>query len=135
VGAKRVICIEVDGEVSGAMATGAEGMGVGPFAAEGLDEAFCLAVGLGAVGAGEVVFDAELKAGGGEGLRVYVEPLSGRIASTRTRWRAKKRTMRSRARTVLGIFSSRSMQAKATREWSSMATCSDSCPAPSVRMA
>ncbi len=42
------------------------GVGVGPFAAEGLDEAFGFAVGLRAVGSGVDVFDAELEAGGGE---------------------------------------------------------------------
>jgi hypothetical protein len=39
---------------------------MGPFAGEGLDEAFGLAVGLGAIGFGQEVLEGELKAGGGE---------------------------------------------------------------------
>ena len=40
-------------------------MGVGPFPGEGLDEALGLAIGLGPIGPGEEVEDAELLAGGG----------------------------------------------------------------------
>ena len=39
---------------------------IGPFAGDGLDEAFGFAVGLWAVGACEGVFEAEFLAGGGE---------------------------------------------------------------------
>ena len=50
------------------MDAGAEEVGVGPFAAEGLYKAFRFAVGLRTVGAGEEVFYAELKASGVEGF-------------------------------------------------------------------
>jgi len=50
------------------MVTTAVSMGIGPFTAEGLDEAFGLAVGLGPVGSCEVLFDAQLPASGSEGL-------------------------------------------------------------------
>ena len=48
------------------MVTGVIGAGIGPFAGDSLDEALGLAIGLGAAGSGEAVFDAELEAGGGE---------------------------------------------------------------------
>jgi len=48
------------------MVAGLVRSGVGPFTGDGLDEALGLTVGLGAVGAGEAVFDAESLAGGGK---------------------------------------------------------------------
>jgi len=48
------------------MVTGVIRASIGPLAGEGLDEAFGLAVGLGAVGSGEAMLDAELLAGLGE---------------------------------------------------------------------
>ena len=55
-------------EEGGAVEAGVIRTGVGPFAGDGLDEAFGLAVGLGAVGTGEDVFEAEVLAGGGKEL-------------------------------------------------------------------
>lgn len=48
------------------MVAGAVGVSVGPFSAEGLDEAFGFAVGFWVVGSGVDVFDAELETGRGE---------------------------------------------------------------------
>jgi len=65
-GAVEVIVVEVEWEAGGAVVTGVVGAGVGPFAGEGLDEAFGLAVGLGAIGFGEEMLETELEAGGGK---------------------------------------------------------------------
>ena len=51
------------------MVAGTVAAGIGPLAERGLDEAFGLAVGLGAIRAGEAVRDAEVAAGVGEGVR------------------------------------------------------------------
>jgi hypothetical protein len=64
--AVEVVVMEEEGEEGGAVGAGVIGAGIGPFAGEGLDEAFGLAIGLGTVGAGEEVAEAELVAGGGE---------------------------------------------------------------------
>jgi hypothetical protein len=64
----KVIVMEVVRKVSSTVMTGVIGSGIGPLAGDGLDEAFSLAVGLGAIRFGEEMFEAELKAGGGEGL-------------------------------------------------------------------
>lgn len=53
----------------GAVITGPIRAGVGPLTGDGLDEAFCLAVGLRAVRLGEEMFDAQLVAGGGKVMR------------------------------------------------------------------
>ena len=45
---------------------GVIGSGISPFAGDGLNEAFSFAVGLGTVGSGEAVLNAQLLAGGGE---------------------------------------------------------------------
>ncbi len=58
--------MEVEREEGGAVVTGVVRACVGPFAGDGLDEAFGLAVGLWAVGFGEEVLEAELVAGGGK---------------------------------------------------------------------
>jgi len=62
----EVIVMKVVGKEGSAVVAGLIGSGVGPLAGNGLDEAFGLAVGLGAIGFGEAVFDAKLLAGGGE---------------------------------------------------------------------
>ena len=51
--------------------------GIGPFAQGGLDEAFGLAVGSGRIGFSSDVFEAELFAGGGEGVRGIARPVIG----------------------------------------------------------
>ena len=55
--AVEVIVMEVVRKVSGAMVTRVIGSGISPFAGDGLDEAFGLAIGLRAVGFGEGVFE------------------------------------------------------------------------------
>ena len=64
----EVIVMEVMRKEGGSLVTGVIASGIGPFAGDGLDEAFGLAIGLWAIGAGETVFDAQLLAGGGEEL-------------------------------------------------------------------
>lgn len=64
----EVIVVKVEREEGGAMVAGVVGAGVGPFAGEGLDEAFGFAIGLGTIGFGELVSEAEFLAGGGEEL-------------------------------------------------------------------
>ena len=51
--------------------------GIGPFAQGGLDEAFGLAMGSGGIGLCSDVFEAELFAGGGEGVRGIARPVIG----------------------------------------------------------
>jgi hypothetical protein len=62
----EVIVMEEGSEEGGAVVRGVVGASVGPFAGDGLDEAFGLAIGLGSVGSGEGVLEAEFAAGGGE---------------------------------------------------------------------
>ncbi len=64
--AVEIVVMEVAREALGAVLAGVVGTGVGPFAGEGLDEAFGLAVGLGAIGSGEEMLEAELAAGAGK---------------------------------------------------------------------
>ena len=64
--AVEVVVMEVEGEAGGAVVTGVVGAGISPLASEGLDEAFGLAVGLGAIGTSEEMADAQLVAGSGE---------------------------------------------------------------------
>ena len=64
--AVEIVVVEVAWEILGAVIRGVVGTGVGPLAGEGLDEAFGLAVGLGAIGSGEAVLESELVAGGGK---------------------------------------------------------------------
>ena len=51
--------------------------GIGPFAPGGLDESFGLAVGPGRIGLSSDVFEAELFASGGEGVRGIARPIIG----------------------------------------------------------
>ena len=61
-----VIVAEEVRKERGALVAGAVGASIGPLAGDGLDEALGLAVGLGAIGTSEAVFDAMLEAGRGE---------------------------------------------------------------------
>jgi len=65
-GAMEIIVMEVERETKSAVIAGVIGAGVGPLTGEGLDEAFGLAVGLGAIGSGEEMLEAELVTGGGK---------------------------------------------------------------------
>jgi hypothetical protein len=62
----EVIVMKIVMKEGSAMIAGPIRSGIGPFTSDGLDEALGLAVGLGAIGFGKAVFDAELLAGGGE---------------------------------------------------------------------
>jgi len=64
--AMEVIVMKVERKEDSTMITGAIRSGIGPLASDGLDEAFGLAIGLGTIGFGEAMFDAELEAGFGE---------------------------------------------------------------------
>jgi len=63
-----IVSVQPDREFLGAAVGCGIGLSVGPFPECGLDEAFGLAVGLGAIGFGEEMLEAELMAGGCEGL-------------------------------------------------------------------
>ena len=67
--AVEIIVMEIEREERGAVGTGVVRASISPFAGDGLDEAFGLAVGLWAIGAGEEMADAQLKAGSGEEFR------------------------------------------------------------------
>ena len=60
--AMEIVVVEVEGQIKGAVVTRVIGTGVSPLAGESLDEAFGLAIGLGPVGSGEEVTEAELVA-------------------------------------------------------------------------
>ena len=62
-----IVAEEVRKERS-AVVAGVIGSGISPFAGDGLDEAFGLAVGLRAIGTSEEMADAQLVAGSGEEL-------------------------------------------------------------------
>jgi hypothetical protein len=64
--AVEIVVMEVEREAGRAVVAGVVGAGISPLAGDGLDEAFGLAIGLGAVGSGEEVFEAQLVAGGGK---------------------------------------------------------------------
>ena len=66
--AVKVIVMKVGRKEGSTVVTGVVGSGIGPLAGDGLDEAFSLAVGLGAIGFGEEMLEAELMAGGCERL-------------------------------------------------------------------
>jgi hypothetical protein len=61
-----VIVEEEVRQEGGAMVTGLIGSGISPFAGDGLDEAFGLAVGLRTIRFGEEMFDAEIMTGSGK---------------------------------------------------------------------
>jgi hypothetical protein len=64
----EVVVMKVVRKEGSAVVTGMIGPGVGPLAGNGLDEAFGFAIGLGSIGPGEEMFEAELVAAGGEGF-------------------------------------------------------------------
>ena len=64
----EIVVMEEEREEGGAVDTGVVGAGISPLAGDGLDEAFGLAVGLGAIGFGEEMFEAELETGLGKKL-------------------------------------------------------------------
>ena len=61
--AMPVVSMQPEGEFFGASIGGGIGLGVGPFAQSGLDEALGLAIGLGGVRFGAEVFEPEIAAG------------------------------------------------------------------------
>src|SRR5579862_10015404 len=106
------------------------GGGIGPFPEEGLDKAFGFAVGAGTIGPGETPANAEFGADLTESMRAITtavvaehaldaDPESGVILD------------RGRRKAIAAVcFSSVKMREKASREWSSMATCTNSQPTP-----
>jgi len=62
----EVIVMKIVVEEAGPVVAGLVGSGISPLTSNGLNEAFGFAVGLRAIRFGEVVFDAEVFAGGGE---------------------------------------------------------------------
>ena len=62
----EVIVMKVERKEGSSMVAGLIGASISPLTRDGLDEAFGLAIGLGAIGTGEAMFDAELLAGRGE---------------------------------------------------------------------
>ena len=66
--AVEIIVMEIEREESGAVGTGVVRASISPFAGDGLDEAFGLAIGLWAIGSGKEMADAQLVAGSGEEL-------------------------------------------------------------------
>ena len=64
----EIVVMEVEREEGGAVVRGVIRTSISPFAGDGLDEAFGLAVGLGAVRFGEEMLEAQLVAGLGKEL-------------------------------------------------------------------
>ena len=64
----EIVVVEVELEELSAMITGVIGASISPFTSDGLDEAFGLAIGLGAIGTSEEMAEAELVAGLGKEL-------------------------------------------------------------------
>ncbi len=60
------IVMKIERKEGSSMVPGGIGTCLSPSASDGLDEAFGLAVGLGAIGFGEEMLEAQLVAGGGE---------------------------------------------------------------------
>ena len=75
-----VIFEDIVREEACALGAGAVRACIGPLAGDGLDEALGLAVGLWAVGAGELVFDGEAGAGGGKGVGSITDAAIGEDA-------------------------------------------------------
>ena len=59
----EIVVMEVEREERGAVVTGVVRASIGPFAGDGLDEAFGLTIGLGSVGTSEAMLEAELVTG------------------------------------------------------------------------
>src|SRR6478752_1643276 len=75
-----IVSMEPDGELLGSTSRSRVGLGIGPFAKRGLDEAFCLAVGLGRVRPGPDVLEAEILAGVAEFLGAIAGTVVGHDA-------------------------------------------------------
>jgi len=58
--AMEIVVMEIEREERSAVITGVIRASISPFASDGLNEAFGLAIGLGPVGAGEAMLEAEL---------------------------------------------------------------------------
>ena len=84
----------------------------------------------GRVGFGADVLDAELLAGTGEGFRAIAAAVVGHDALDGDAEAFEVGDGGERKATALSFFSSGKMSARATREWSSMATWANSQPAP-----
>lgn len=103
---------------------------VGPFSERGLDEAFGLAAGARGVGTGEAVLECKALAGGSHGSGTVGRSVVGQDGLEGD---AKPGVVRQRSMQegqYRRPLSSGSMAEKAMREWSSMATCTYSQPAP-----
>jgi len=71
--AMPVVSVQPEGQLLGASLRGGVGLGIGPFAERGLNEALGLAVGFRCVGLGADVFEPAIAAGVAEVRRVLVE--------------------------------------------------------------
>ena len=76
----EIIVVEIEWEEGSALVRGVVRTGISPLAGDGLDEAFGLAVGLGAIRSGEEMFEAELLADGGEAFGAISRTLVGEDA-------------------------------------------------------
>jgi len=65
----EIIVVKVEREEGCSVNTGVVRTSIGPLASDGLDEAFGLAIGLGAIGTSEEMTQAEIFASGGEEFR------------------------------------------------------------------
>ena len=111
------------------------GLGVGPFAQRGLDEALGLAVGLGRVGPGADVLEAEIAAGLAEGLGAIAGAVVGHHARHLDAEAREVGDGGWRKATALSFRSSGRICEKARREASSIATWTNSQPAPRLLLA
>src|SRR5215210_5071513 len=78
-----VVSVQPDRQRGGAVVGRWVGLSVGPFAQGGLDEALGFAVCLGRIGLGPDVLEAELAAGGAEGLRAIAGIIVGHHTGNR----------------------------------------------------
>lgn len=130
-----IVVEEVEGEAGVAVTAGAVASGVNPFAGESLDEAFRLAVSLGPIRASEAVSDAEVAAGVGKGVGAIGHAVVGKDGADFDAMEGVEADHLLESVNDAGDFSSACAHARPSREWSSMATCKASTPAPSFRSA
>src|SRR3954451_9193175 len=78
-----VVSVQPDRQRTGAVVRGGVGLSVGPFAQSGLDEALGFAVCLGRIGLGPDVLEAEIAAGGAEGLGAIAGAIIGHHTGNR----------------------------------------------------
>src|SRR3954453_6309445 len=78
-----VVWVQPDRQRTGAVVRGGVGLSVGPFAQSGLDEALGFAVGLGRIGLGPDVLEAEIAAGRAEGLGAIAGAIVGHHTGNR----------------------------------------------------